>query len=279
MSLRQKHIDEVNAFREGAKQRKKDARREGGKKLVEQVEAQLAQEKLNLAAKHRAELEDCDEEEEEVTVASPPSNDDAIERKKQKAQRKRGRRASKARDREARIAQETKELEATSDRKAELDAINAGLSRQGLTIAEVAADGNCLYRAVEHQLVGAGQASPDTTHAALRRRTADYMRSHQDDFIAFVALECDDPVAAFEEHCAKVADTAEWGGQPELLALTRLLHRPIWVHSRGAPVLKMGEDLVDAPPPLQLTFHRHYYALGEHYNSVKPLEEQPADDS
>lgn len=275
MSLRQKHLEELGAFRERAKQRKKDARKEGGKTLVEQVEAQLAQEELDLAAKHRAELEDCDEEDEEVTVA--PSNDDAIERKKLKAQRKRGRRTSKARDREAKIAQETKELEATSDRKAELDAINAGLSRQGLTIAEVAADGNCLYRAVEHQLVGAGQASPDATHAALRRRTADYMRRHQDDFIAFVAVEADDPVAAFEEHCAKVADTAEWGGQPELLALTRLLHRPIWVHSRGAPVLKMGEDILDAPPPLQLTFHRHYYALGEHYNSVKPLE-PPADD-
>ena len=79
--------------------------------------------------------------------------------------------------------------------------------------------------------------------------------------------DAEDVDAAYDEHCRKVAETAEWGGQPELLALTKLLRRPIWVHSRDAPLLKMGDDDAERTP-LQLTYHRHYYALGEHYNSA-----------
>jgi hypothetical protein len=71
------------------------------------------------------------------------------------------------------------------------------------------------------------------------------------------------------------------------------LQVPIVVHSADAPELKMGEEferdplqltyvaadpllfvcslsLVHAPPYATTIgrFHRHYYALGEHYNSV-----------
>ena len=35
-----------------------------------------------------------------------------------------------------------------------------------------------------------------------------------------------------------------------------------------APVLVMGEEYVGGAPLLQVTYHKHQYALGEHYNST-----------
>ena len=61
---------------------------------------------------------------------------------------------------------------------------------------------------------------------------------------------------------------ADWGGQPELLALARALQRPIVVYSRDSAPLRMGESDGEE---LVVTYHRDYYALGEHYNSTEPL--------
>ena len=61
---------------------------------------------------------------------------------------------------------------------------------------------------------------------------------------------------------------AEGGGQPELLALARALDRPIVVYSRDSAPLRMGESDGEE---LVVTYHRDYYALGEHYNSTEPL--------
>ena len=55
----------------------------------------------------------------------------------------------------------------------------------------------------------------------------------------------------------------------ELRALARVLERPVWVHSRDAPLLKMGEA---GGVPLVVTYHRDYYALGEHYNSTEGVK-------
>ena len=64
------------------------------------------------------------------------------------------------------------------------------------------------------------------------------------------------------------------GGQVEINALCSVLQRRIWIYGADAsmPILKMGEDcaqntgVIDVP--IRVSFHRHYYTLGEHYNSV-----------
>ena len=85
------------------------------------------------------------------------------------------------------------------------------------------------------------------------------------------------------------------GGQLEIQALSRALQQSIVVYSADSPVLSMGpEDQghereevgaragtgVEAEegdagrrrrPPLRVSYHKHYYALGAHYNSVVPL--------
>ena len=53
----------------------------------------------------------------------------------------------------------------------------------------------------------------------------------------------------------------------ELLALATVLGRPLTViQGEGQESLVVGED--QKGEPLTLTYHRHMYGLGEHYNSV-----------
>ena len=81
----------------------------------------------------------------------------------------------------------------------------------------------------------------------------------------------------------KSDDGPVWGGQLEIQALSLALHRSIEVYSADAPVLVMNAEASSTEgddsdsdddsgsatsPPLRVTYHRHYFALGAHYNSV-----------
>uniref|UniRef100_A0A7S3JPY4 OTU domain-containing protein n=1 Tax=Aureoumbra lagunensis TaxID=44058 RepID=A0A7S3JPY4_9STRA len=245
-----------------------------GKSKVAETEAKFTQEEMDLAARHREELETLDDEEEKETLGEEADIDyeakarETLERKKAKAARKRKNKIARDREKEIQLAQESAEAKKTSARTLELEAINAKLQKAGFMLHEIAADGNCLFRAVQHQLTLLGEQ--EYSHIELRKNTAEYMRSHIDDFLAFfVHNDKADPLTTFELHCTKIRDTSEWGGQPELLALANLLHRPIWIYSKDSPVIKTCDN--PRLSPIQLAFHRFYYALGEHYNSVIPL--------
>lgn len=63
-----------------------------------------------------------------------------------------------------------------------------------------------------------------------------------------------------------------WGGEIELRALSNALNVPIIVYCADAPevILKpSGSEIDSSEPIVRLTFHRHYFGLGEHYNAVK----------
>lgn len=76
-----------------------------------------------------------------------------------------------------------------------------------------------------------------------------------------------DVLDAYEAYCADMERSA-WGGQVELRALSKLFDTRIYVHSaNGELVMGEGEHAV------HLSYHRHAYALGEHYNSLHPATE------
>jgi len=197
-----------------------------------------------------------------------------------KAQRRRLKREERdrkdAEEREAMV--EAQKGKTPRDRENEL--IQRQLSLKGLSMKEIPSDGHCMYRAVSHQIDhlsidGGDSLSHKSGYVIMRRMASEYMRSHKDDFMPFFTAPKDakDPEKAFEEHCDRVCKTSEWGGQMELRALMLALNRTIHVYSADSPIMKMGtrnnnDDDDDDRPPLRLTFHRHYYALGEHYNSV-----------
>ena len=116
----------------------------------------------------------------------------------------------------------------------------------------------------------------------LRQQTATELRTNSGQYLPFLSLspgqfEVSRPLICpchltcslySQAYCTKMASTPEWGGQVELLALSSVLQRPIEViQAEGAPVV-VGEQLTASR--LLLTYHRHAYGLGEHYNSVRP---------
>jgi hypothetical protein len=70
----------------------------------------------------------------------------------------------------------------------------------------------------------------------------------------------------------------------QLRALSQVLRRPFEVvQAEGRPVV-VGEEFVasssstSSEPPVLLTYHRHMFGLGEHYNSVQPRPVEDDDD-
>lgn len=105
------------------------------------------------------------------------------------------------------------------------------------------------------------------------------MRAHATEYLPFIGNDREDALEdigydehALEQYCKNIEQmngSIVWGGQLELRALCESLERNIWVYQDDAntPVLKMGNQPLSSTP-LRVSYHRHFYALGEHYNSV-----------
>lgn len=212
-----------------------------------------------------------------------------------KRNRQKERLARRAAEHEA--AAEAAEQEAagmTDHRGREREHMAAEFTRHGLEEHEIRPDGHCLFSAVADQLgaagvplsspssgAAAGEDEKTTTTAsgegeggagepgyrAVRRVAAGYIEAHGDDFAGF--LEED-----LGSYVRKIRDTAEWGGQLELLALASVYGVEVCVVQDGrTEVIRPsgGEEAKegDERKKIWLAYYRHGYGLGEHYNSLR----------
>ncbi|XP_046403982.1 deubiquitinase OTUD6B [Ischnura elegans] len=195
-----------------------------------------------------------------------------------KAQRRRDKRSSQQKERNERIAQEEAEAALNGPRAIEGRAIGKILSSRNLELHQIPSDGNCLYGAIDHQLSLVGKSMGVMS---LRKLTAEHLRQNQNDFLPFITPLADsgDPLndEEYSMYCDRVEHSQEaWGGQVELRALSNVLHLPIEVLQGSGPPVILGTEFKDSskvngePQTLILTYHRHAYGLGEHYNSVRP---------
>jgi len=81
----------------------------------------------------------------------------------------------------------------------------------------------------------------------------------------------------FEQYCVSIRDTALWGGEPEILALSRAYNVPIHVIQGGNPPVVIhnpigapNDEDIRSKRALRISYHRRMYGLGEHYNSLRP---------
>ncbi|KAL8447476.1 hypothetical protein Emed_004359 [Eimeria media] len=91
----------------------------------------------------------------------------------------------------------------------------AALRAAGLVVRSIVADGNCLFRAAADQLYG-----DQGMHMKLREAAVSYIRSHPDDFQAFLDTEEE----SFDEYVKRLSREGTWGGQLELQAIS-LAHK------------------------------------------------------
>ncbi|KAI9805777.1 MAG: hypothetical protein M1833_005270 [Piccolia ochrophora] len=195
-----------------------------------------------------------------------------------KPNRQKARLARRAAEQEAQSAQAADEAANLPDlREQERTRMLGEITKRGLKEKEIRPDGHCLYSAVADQLseLGVGlqpriglmsSANEEDDEVAgyctVRRAAAAYMRQHPEDFEGFL----EEPL---EDYTTKIRDTAEWGGQLELLALARAYGVKINV--------VQGDGRIEAIEPgdegdakvVWLAYYRHHFGLGEHYNSLQ----------
>ncbi|KAK7337404.1 hypothetical protein VNO77_17976 [Canavalia gladiata] len=211
-----------------------------------------------------------------VSVTSQPEHT-----KVSKAKQRRDKRAQQEAEREQRIQAEQSDI--ISDRMIEDEKLERKLKPLGLTVCEIKPDGHCLYRAVEDQLALVFGGRSPYTYQELREMVAAYMRKHTSDFLPFFLSEnmiegdSDESLAQkFENYCKEVESTAIWGGQLELGALTHCLKKHIMIFSGSFPDVEMGKEYKSGDgtglsnSSITLSYHKHAFGLGEHYNSVVP---------
>lgn len=281
--MQQRHKREMKAVKDAVKKLGKKRKDEGEKLEADTMQRHAAElAALDAGAAAAAPADGSDVGAEALVARSlyglSTSEGDKPAGKKEstRAQKRREKAVQQQAEREQRIAAEQAEM-GDSERQVEEAELARLLAPQGLALRDIPPDGNCLYRAVEDQLAveRASTGSSLLGHEALRAQAADYMRSHEKEFAPFVlpeVAEGDDVHEQYQRYCDSMASSAVWGGQAELGALAHVLQRRIDVFSVGMPTVAMGEEYADNGPPLRVSYQRHAYELGEHYNSVVPAK-------
>ncbi|KAL7767985.1 hypothetical protein ACKLNR_002286 [Fusarium oxysporum f. sp. zingiberi] len=209
------------------------------------------------------------QETEKLSVSEP-------EQQQQQQQQQPGKKRNRQKERLARRAAE-QEAEAqraeeeassmTNHRAKESEYMKSTFEKHGLVEEDIAPDGHCLFSAVADQLgqndIPLGDSdTKDPAYKTVRRVASEYMLEHGDDFAPF--LEED-----LQDYARKMRDTAEWGGQLELMALARQYKAEIRVVQDGR-LERIGEkEGAESGKTLWLAYYRHGYGLGEHYNSLR----------
>ncbi|XP_074644148.1 deubiquitinase OTUD6B-like isoform X2 [Tubulanus polymorphus] len=250
----------------------------GDKKKKKESQAEVARLEAELDEKHEKELKCFTSSKivkdlsEGLAELGTENGECKLEEKKKvsKAQKRRDKKAAKEKETEDNIKQA--EIDNLLDMKRWDRQIYVACIFFSIFPLQIPSDGNCMYSAVEDQLRRLGVES---SIEILRKQTADYLRANADDFMPFLTNpHTGDPFTQenYEAYCHDVESTTAWGGQLELKALSQVLRHPIEVVQADGPCIVIGDE--HKKSVLILSYHRHIYGLGEHYNSVvaKPQE-------
>ncbi|KAK9368180.1 hypothetical protein V1509DRAFT_664708 [Lipomyces kononenkoae] len=150
-------------------------------------------------------------------------------------------------------------------RKIELENIQALTEKLGLIQHDIIPDGHCLFAAIADQLRVRHDLS--TSVAELRRKAAAHIRSDSDTFAPFLFDEETLSLRDLSAYCLDLENTAIWGGDMEILALSKEYDCPVSVVMSGKSRLRLNET--GKHPELWLAYYKHSYGLGEHYNSLR----------
>jgi len=251
----------------------------GDKKKKKELNDEIAKLETELVEKHKLELlefetstisieksdstkdsdnQNCDENEQD-------NNSDEKENRVSKAQKRRDKKNEKDKQRLEDIDKQEEENK-NGIRHLEQEKIKSLLEGRNLKLAEIPSDGDCMFAGLVHQLV---QLNLNSTVTDLRRNTADELMKNKADYSPFLSNPSTGDMLSdpeYQAYCSKMASTPAWGGQVELQAMATVLERPIEVVQAEGPPVVVGEQF--SRKPLILTYHRHAYGLGEHYNSV-----------
>uniref|UniRef100_T1GLH2 OTU domain-containing protein n=1 Tax=Megaselia scalaris TaxID=36166 RepID=T1GLH2_MEGSC len=239
----------------------------GDKKKRKEVLEEIAKLEIDTEKKHSDELNNINNSRNKEEFVEETAVPEVIEEEKSaqprvtKAQKRRDKKLVQEKERAAEIAAQ-EELNKNGPRMLETQSITNILKSRNLSLHPIISDGNCLFNAVIHQLdlndcgvldISSFGTKLPTTSKIIRMR--DILNEEE-----------------FGKYCEALRNTPAWGGQIEITALSNILKVQIEVIQATGPPTIQGADEFSDKPKLVITYHRHMYSLGEHYNSTKPLE-------
>lgn len=186
---------------------KKAAKNDKTKK--KELAADIIRLESELEIKHQQELdafeplsESHDNERAEEIIGVTGDN---TKHKISKAQKRRDKKLQQERERKEQIKLQQKE-NLHGPRNKERQAITAKLKERRLTIFSIPSDGDCLYKAVSHQL--ALKKEQQLSIEDLRAKVSTHIRENKDDFMPFMSNpKTFDNSFEFEDYCDKIRDT------------------------------------------------------------------------
>ncbi|KAG1699320.1 Deubiquitinase OTUD6B [Nymphon striatum] len=234
----------------------------------------VAQMETELEMKHQNEIAEYQNSENklEASVKNLSINEESSEMPQNvnrisKAQRKREKKLEKEKQSKERIAEE------------KINSLSGNRNQEILQFKQI-----LLFAAVVHQC---SLQDIQMSVEDLRNKVAEHMKNNIDDFIPFLSnKDTGDPFSEeeFQSYCNEIATTNAWGGQLEsniilwsmiddyerlqLQALSELLNYCVQVYQAVGPIITIGDKFKGKHPSLKLSYHRHIYGLGEHYNSL-----------
>lgn len=207
-----------------------------------------------IAARKRSEVKEEPKEDPEEKARL------AAELKKQQNREKRQKKQQRRMQEESELANVMKDMK--SKGQIESEELTAQLEKIGKNMHPVLGDGHCLYRAVGFIMSHRGYPEA-ADFRFVRKMCADEMKANKAAYMDFTGAANDDEYMAY---CARVENSAEWGDEIELSALSNAFKMSFIVHRLGQEPMKHG----NFDSTSELAFLEFYSTSGGHYNAVIP---------
>ena len=123
-------------------------------------------------------------------------------------------------------------------------------------------DGNCLFRAIADQLEG-----NEKLHRKYRQEAVDYIQQNKDLYAPFI--EDDETI---DQYLQDIERDGVWGGQLELTVLSLIYKFNYIVHQVDNPIMAFSNFPWGSVPTIHISYH-----MGEHYNSVRLIDDTGSD--
>lgn len=214
------------------------------KKKKKDINTEIETLERELKAKHEKELKDIRGQQFNDENTSCNNNDslysvDTQPLKTTKSKRRRDNKERKERERNERI--KSGQIDDSENiRLIEMKRIESLLEERNLSLCEISSDGDCMYKAIEHQM----RLTRNINYSVeeLRALASNYIRRNKDDFVPFLLNEENNVVSdsEFDVYCDKIANTNTWGGHLELKALSNCLKVPMEIIQAEGTSIQIG---------------------------------------
>ena len=139
------------------------------------------------------------------------------------------------------------------------------LKPKGYRIDPIKRDGNCLFRAVAGAVLG------DTElYADVRKQCADFMEKEKEFFTPYVQIATDEGIMikTFDEHISNLRRDGDWGGDPEITALSGIFNCFFEVYKNSdtpdVPDVRHFQNVID-----DTNFRIRLFFKNKHYSIVR----------